>query len=229
MKKLLSSPYTLSISIFLFILCSYWIYKNVKLDDLIGKESSTKISDISDKDSSIEYQILGDDIVKISDSGDTEIVIKGSEVEDLVSISDLSTSPDEKRLCFLVKTIVPTWLYVYDIEEGTLDKVALAKNCLWSPDGNYIAYNNHTTDVSSVDVFILNLESGDIKNLTEGMFTNDYISNFCDIHWENENEISITGEKISISNVTDIEGRGYVFDVKTGQEIYVTSGPLNCE
>lgn len=36
MKKILSSPLTVVFAIIIFLLCSYWIVTNVKLEDLIG-------------------------------------------------------------------------------------------------------------------------------------------------------------------------------------------------
>lgn len=68
MKKLFSSNIIFALSIVIFLACSYWIYKNVTLEDLVGKTSSVEVVPDGDiEDSEISTKDL--DIVK-ADSSD---------------------------------------------------------------------------------------------------------------------------------------------------------------
>ncbi len=219
MKKILSSPYGLLVAGVLFISCTYWIYKNVKLSDLVGKSDITEVSNNIGQDYVKKYEIRDNDVVEIISSNETRIIIKGNKIEGAVSLFDLSVSPDGKKLCFLAQTIVPIWLYVYDIESEIFKKVDLAKNCVWSPDSTYIAYNNHTTDVSQVDVKIYDVEKGEIKNLTRNLTEPDYVRNYSTPIWENGRVITVSYIEFKENNVSNQrEGKNRV-DVITGEEL----------
>jgi hypothetical protein len=174
-----------------FIFSSYWIYKNVKIDDLIGDTSVVTNADIDSKKAKVnEFEIRNNDIVRVLPAGEFETLVNGEDIEGLESVVSLSVSPDSKRLCFLVQTMVPIWMYTFDLGSGELTKIDVATNCYWSPDGNNIAYNNHTTDVSDIDVYLYNFNSGEIENISEDVTPTptDLLKQCQEIYWEdNEN------------------------------------------
>jgi hypothetical protein len=47
MKKIFSSWIGFSVAVVVFLLCTYWIYKNVKLEDLTGSIEIEKVGNKS--------------------------------------------------------------------------------------------------------------------------------------------------------------------------------------
>lgn len=90
--------------------------------------------------------------------------------------SDVSVSPDGTKMCFLAHTVQPVWLFWSKIDGSNVIKVeAVAKNCVWSNDSRKIAFNNQTSDVSQVDVYVYDTQTDKIKNLTESVNQSDTI------------------------------------------------------
>ena len=157
MKRILSSPITLIVSLVIFLGCSYWIVKTVKLEDLIGETNVEEVNDNKNEEVAVKnggYEIRDNNVVNVKSNDTVEMVIKGDDIDGVESLSDITVSPDGKKMCFLVHTVVPVWLYLFDTGNGNLKKVDLANNCYWSPDSRYIAYNNYTTDVSDIRVLV---------------------------------------------------------------------------
>ena len=220
----MASPITLVVSVVIFLGCSYWIFKNVKLEDLIGQTDIGEVSEnVESKEPAVEYnpgtvyEIQGTDIVEVKPEGNTSVIVRGGDINGIESISDLKVSPDGKKLCFLVKTMVPVWLYVYDFDESKLNKIDTGKNCYWSPDSRYIAYNNHTTDVSPIDVLIFDTNSLEIKNLTENIISTDRFIQCNNISWIDGENVSAVCREISMYDVSAESNQSmYTFNVKTG-------------
>ena len=199
MKKFFVSPFGFVFAIVLFILCSFWIYKNVKLEDLVGNSVNSNFKnplrslgkgESNQKDR--KFEIRNNDIVEVISPESVKLIVDGKKIEGMESISDLSVSSDGKYFCFLVHKMVPIWLYVSDVDGKVVKEVDLAKNCVWSPDSRYVAYNNHTTDVSPVNVYIYSLTNGKSTNLTEGYEKEGYFRNYTDIKWISNEEIKST-------------------------------------
>lgn len=168
MNKIFGSIYTFIFAGLLFIGCTYWIYKNVKLDDLIGKNSvPIALKRLEDTTTGHMLEIRNNDIVEVVSPDAVNLIIDGSKIDNMESLSDLTVSPDGKKICFLVHTITPIWLYTANVDGSNIKKIDLAINCVWSPDGTKVSYNNHTTDVSDTNVYVYYLTSGKIRNLTE--------------------------------------------------------------
>ncbi len=160
MKRIISSPFTFLSAGLLFILCTYWIYKNVTLEDLVGRETSKVAPNLSKDQNPEKFEIRNNNVVKVIYPDLFDMVIGGDSIEDMESLSNLSVSPDGRKMCFLVHTIVPIWLYISDYDGNNIKRIDIAKNCAWSPDSKYIAYNNHTTDVSPVDLNVYDVKDG---------------------------------------------------------------------
>lgn len=220
MKRILSSPLTLIITVLAFVWCSYWIVKNVKIQDLIGqtnvgqKDIGTDISSGSNS----KYEIKDNNIVEIISTEDSKILVNGSDIAGLESMSDLSLSPDGNKICFLVNTIVPVWLYVYDIEANELSKVDTAKSCYWSPNSQYVAYNNHTTDVSPINVLVYDTKTEEIKNLSQNIVSTNKFIQCNDPSWVSDDEVASMCREVNLYDVSaDSEEILYTFDINTGE------------
>lgn len=222
-KKLLKI--ILPVSVIVFLLSSYWIYKNVKIEDLIGDSSVSIDGDIVDHQSKFkEFEIKDDDIVLVLSSGEFEILVNGEAIEGLESIVDLSVSPDGKKMCFLVQTMVPMWLYIYDLEKEELIKVDTAKNCYWSPDSRYLAYNNHTTDVSDIDIHMYEFDTGDIENVSKDIIPvpTDLLRQCQETNWVDDNSLQFECQLRKISNFDDYSVIGVNYNLpskKISQEV----------
>lgn len=183
MNKILSSIYTFIFVGILFLGCTYWIYKNIKVSDLIGNSpvivSKKDVDDVVNK----EIEVRNNDIVRVVSPDAVELIVDGGKIEGFESFSDINISPDGKKISFIVHTITPQWLYASDIDGGNLIKIGLGKNSFWSPDSKYIAFNNHTTDVSPIDVYIYSVNSGITKNLTMQFQKVGYFRQYSNISW----------------------------------------------
>jgi hypothetical protein len=69
--------------------------------------------------------------------------------------------------------MVPIWVYIVDVDGQGLVKVDVGRDCVWSNNSTMIAYTDHNTDVSPVDVHTYELASGTITNLTESVQTEE--------------------------------------------------------
>ncbi len=223
----------------IFVICSIWILKNIRpmelINDIVKEKSTeaetqikkTEITKVEKEETGInvedlEISVVDKNIVRKISEDSFEVLVSGEDLEGVESIIDLKLSPNGNRLCFLVQTIVPVWLYTYDIDSENLRKVDIAKNCIWSGDSRYIAYNNHTTDVSPIDVLIYNTESKEIKNLTNNPHDGDYITQCSGIEWVSEDFVvfSCVDRKSSNVDITH-EGEVFKYNVITGKEVSV--------
>lgn len=232
MKKILSSKLTLIITTLVFLSCSYWIFTNIKFTNIIDKVGEAQNIDKNgvNKDTSEEilvedyvenslniFEIKDNKIFKVNSSDSLELILDMSGVDNIEYIGEIFASPDNKKICFTVQTIVPTWLYTFDLETKKLEKIDVAENCFWSPDGRYIAYNNHVTDVSPINVLIYDTEEKNIKNLSENLISTDRFVQCGDIFWLDSNKIKARCSYISMSDaLKDLGEKYYVFDIQNG-------------
>jgi len=228
MKKILSSPLAIVFAIIIFLLSSYWIVTNVKLEDLIGQANVQEVSEIKDnsnvpaKETATvggggSYDIRDNNIVEVVSKDNFKVIVRGEDLEGMESLSGLMVSPDKQKLCFLVNTIVPIWLYVYDFGSGDLSKVDVAKNCFWSPDSRYIAYNNHTTDVSDISVLIYDTDKKVIKDYMKGMTPEGWFMQCSFVDWISSNEMKVSCLRISDTSVSLQDSMGdYFINVLSG-------------
>lgn len=216
MNKILSSIYTFIFVGVLFLGCTYWIYKNIKVTDLIGNSSVSEVNKEKKGVKKIEVEVRNKDIVRVVSPDAVKLVVDGSKIKNFESFSDISVSPDGEKISFIVHTITPSWLYVSDIDGGNLKKVGLGKNCLWSPDSKYVAFNNHTTDVSPIDVYVYNYNSGEVKNLTASLSDPDYFKQFSNIKWLNNEIIESSYTRFPENDLTKVTEGSYKINVITG-------------
>lgn len=229
-KKIFSNLVLLIISSIVFLLSSYWIVKNITLESLIPHKtkeleelSQTSVNEEDECGEGRKFEFKNGDIVEVLIPGVDDFVLKGDEIENMESISNISISPDQKKLCFIVHTIVPKWLYLYDLETGVLDKIDSASNCFWSWNTSYIAYNNHTTDVSPIDVLVYNMKTQKIINLTKNVGSVDWIAQCRNVSWLNDEDIILSCTETKTSDVSTIRnGKTYIFKAETGEILNVS-------
>lgn len=188
--KFITSKFFFALVCIAFLLCSYWIYKNVKVSDLIGNQSSvssvplneTKVSKplvLENRDGNI-VSVLSPDLV--------EMVVDYKKIENAEKIISLSYSNTTNKMCFIVQTITPLWVYVGNTDGTELKQIALASKCEISPDGTKAAFINHVTDVSKTDVYIYDFTNEKTSNLTKSSNRVGYQRNYMEIKW-NENNV----------------------------------------
>lgn len=191
--SLLSSKLTFAFTCVLFIVCSYWIYKNVKLTDLIGTQ--TGVSKTTPKDQggvakkTLKLEIRDGNIAWVLSPDSLKLVVNHSKLEGVERIVSLSYSNKTNKMCFVAETLTPQWMYIANTDGTGIKKVALAVKCEISPDGNYVSFINHTTDVSKRDVYLYDIAKDKITNLTEKSFVEGYLRNYLDIKWVSDKTI----------------------------------------
>ena len=217
----------------IFVICSIWILKNIRpmelINDIVKEKSTeaetqikkTEITKVEKEETGInvedlEISVVNKDIVRKISEDSFEVLVKGEDLEGVESIIDLKLSPNGNKLCFLVETIVPIWLYTYDLETKEVEKIDVGKNCVWSPEGRYIAYNNHVTDVSPINVLIYDTEEKSIRNLSEKLVSTENFLQCQEISWLDERHVSASFKELNFNDVTiDYgENRNIIFDIE---------------
>lgn len=115
-------------------------------------------------------EIIDGSIYRVYKLRKSEVLVSKESYESTSRFIDFEVSPDGQKICFLGETIVPIWLYYGDFDKGlikNIKRIGIASNCVWSNDSQKIAYNNHTTDVSPIDVYVYDLETEEIVNVTK--------------------------------------------------------------
>lgn len=118
-----------------------------------------------------EIKIIDGNVCQVTAPNEVKILVNKDDFqsESISSFDKIKTSPDKTKMCFLGYSPVPVWLYCADIDGSNVVKVGLGKNCVWSHDSQKIAFNNHTTDVSPVDIYVYNSISGNVDNITKSL------------------------------------------------------------
>jgi|GEM_PF-3598433 len=221
MSKILSSVYTFILVGILFLGCSYWIYKNIEFKDLIDSTTipskTSENADINDTNGKINIEVRNSNIVKVVSPTVVEPIISGNEIENFESFSDVSVSSDGKKVCFIVHTITPLWLYVSNIDGSSLRKVDLGKNCIWSPDSKYIAYNNYTSDVSTVSVKIYNFDTGEIKDLIGSHVKSGFIRVYSTPRWTSNTMVEASYSEFLQSNMKNQTFGKSTINIESGE------------
>jgi hypothetical protein len=169
-----------------------------------------------------EIKIVDGNVCQVTASGGVKILVNKQDYqsESISAFDKVATSPDGTKMCFLGHSPVPIWLYSANINGSNVVKVGLSKNCVWSHNSQKIAFNNHTTDVSPVDIYIYDTLSGKTDNLTQSLQSQskaDAIRFYGTPAWsEDDSEIS---SKFVASDMSDQEQMNgvSVINVATGK------------
>lgn len=153
----------------LFFIFSVISGLSILLAGCTNKPSSVNEQQIEKEQSAasqIQIEIIDGSIVQILGDGKNSVLIDKNNFEAIDKFTEVNLSPDKSKICFLGQSMVPIWMFYANIDATNVTKVAVAKNCVWSPDSQKIAYNNHTTDVSPVNVLIYDINKKSNLNLT---------------------------------------------------------------
>lgn len=140
---------------------------SIFLTACINKPPASENQQTSEEEQSPSSKVEIEDgnVIQIN-NGKKSILVNKNDFEEINEFTEVHLSPDGSKICFLGQSIVPIWMFSADANGSNVNKIAVAKNCVWSPDSQKIAYNNHTTDVSPVDVFVYDLSQKSKLNLT---------------------------------------------------------------
>ncbi|MFH1547505.1 MAG: hypothetical protein ABIC57_03390 [bacterium] len=128
-------------------------------------------------------------------SNDREIILVNKEdfeEDGIERFSYVSVSPDGDKMCFLGHTVAPIWGYWSDINGNDVVQVGIAENCIWSSSTEYIAYTNHTTDVSSHNVYLYSLETDESENMTESLIGEEMMRRYEAPEWSQDDSFILS-------------------------------------
>lgn len=213
--SLLTSKVTLVVVILLFSGCTYWIYKNVKLSDLIGTQNVVSVTktktQTSGSEVAIKLEIRNGDILQFLSNDVAKLVVDHKTIPGVENILSVSYSVKTNKMCFIVETLTPEWMYLANTDGTSIQKVALASTCEVSPDGTKVAYINQVTDVSRTDVYLYTFSTGKSVNLTESINNPKYQRNYTKIFWVDDNALTADYKDWLISDYkTSISGTSII-------------------
>lgn len=212
--KIFKSKIIFFFSIVIFLGLSFWIYKNIDFSEVLRVGDTSKTISA---DKSFEVRVSNGNIVKVGEGKKEVILINKKDHEGISEFTKVWVSPDHNNLCFLGQSMVPIWLFVSDSEGNNVVKVDTAKSCTFSPDSTKISYNNHTTDVSPVDVRLYNLESGEKLNLTNHFSSGDIYRVYNTPVWINDVLIESEYERIDFNDFANKTLGISEINVETGE------------
>ncbi len=165
-------------------------------------------------------KIVAGDIYKVYDSAKKELLVSKTDIDDEVieNFVVVTLSPDRSKICFVGQSMVPQWLYYANIDGSGITQIGLGKNCVWSNSSQKIAYNNHTTDVSPVDVLVYDLLLKSTKNYTADVQSTNLIRAYESPVWsENDNEITSKFSSLAMDGTGTTKGGTSMIDLASGQ------------
>ncbi len=148
--------------------------------------------------------ILGNDIYTLSPSGNADKLLfelSAFSNEYVVKFSDIIVSPNNAGFCFLGHLVDgKTNLYAASVGGSGLNKVGIGKNCVWSPDSKYIAFNSYEGPKDFSDVFVYRIKDGNLKNYTEGSAPENTSRNFLAPVWQDSDTLKLGYKEFSLSS-----------------------------
>jgi hypothetical protein len=167
-----------------------------------------------------DVKIIKGDIYKVYESTKNELLISTTDIEDEVieSFITVGLSPDKSKICFVGQSMVPQWLFYANADGSGITKIGLGKNCVWSNNSQKVAYNNHTTDVSPVNVLVYDSALKKTINYTADVQSEDLIRAYGVPVWS-KNDSEITSEFSSMAmDGTGTTSKGVsVIDIESGR------------
>lgn len=140
------------------------------------------------KSNNYEIKIEDGNVVKTMDSGESEILVDKDDYVDINEFLSAYKSPDGENICFIAQMQVPQWLYISDTDGSNVQKIDSAKNCVWSHNSEMIAFTNHTTDVSPINVLMYNLNDDLTTNFTRKVQKDDLYIQYQDPSWSDDDK-----------------------------------------
>lgn len=211
---------------FLISIIGFLVYQNYQLKKALeAKPSPSSIpfpSPTPTPQAEKEIKIIGDNIFRVKASGETEILVNINDpvftTDFIVTLSEVQTSPDKSKICFVGMPPAPDPLVYYsDLNSGEIFKVGWGKNCFWSPDSQKIAFNNYATDVSPVNIFVYDLLSKESRNLTKDAAGEGFIRYYDPPEWIDNTKILTKFTSVDMPNGTSRTEGTSIINVSTGE------------
>ena len=131
---ILSSKLVFALACVLFLVCSYWIYRNVKLSDIIGTQTIENISTKTTSPLTLEtedvskLEIRNGDIVQVLSPDTVKLIVGKSTLEGVLNIISLSYANKAGKMCFIAEMVTPRWMFVGNTDGTALRKVVWLRN-----------------------------------------------------------------------------------------------------
>jgi Tol biopolymer transport system component len=176
-----------------------------------------KIAFISNRDTYFDVFIMN-----AIDGTIIKKLVKGNRTPDFEQLNvvtpGISWAPDESKIALTVKNDGYDAIYIIDVESGNKEilpiKMDGIKRVAWSPDSKYLAFVGHTPTQS--DIYLYNINSKKLTNLTRDIFTDD------DPSWSNDGkEIFFSSDRKNYLNASAIPDTFKVYKFNYNQtDIY---------
>ena len=200
-----------------FIYQKYQLKKNQKVTQSKPYPVVTKSSPTPEK-SLKEIKIIDGNVCQVTISNEIKILVNKNDYqsESISGFDKVIVSPDETKMCFLGYSPVPIWLYSANVDGGNVTKVGLGENCVWSPDSKKIAFNNHVTDVSPIDILIFDIDSTKVENLTKETAPEGFIRYYEIPQWSGDSTtITANFKSVSMPDETQRESGTSIINLLT--------------
>ncbi|HUU40444.1 MAG TPA: hypothetical protein VMW42_05860 [Desulfatiglandales bacterium] len=211
-------PYIILIIIALVIVGIVFVLLN--RNETQKRESSEPWQSEQAGEEAWDVKIIKGDIYKVYESTKNELLVSTTDIKDEVieSFIAVGLSPDKLKICFVGQSMVPQWLFYANIDGSGITKIGLGKNCVWSNNSQKVAYNNHTTDVSPVNVLVYDLALKKTINYTADVQSENLFRAYKVPVWSRDDS-QITSEFSSLAmDGTGTTGKGVsVIDLKSGK------------
>ena len=215
MKKSIALYLTIFISLFFLSACQP---PNNNQDQTSQEQGQTETQPEVKPQTKIE--IKGGNLVAVGENDEAKIIADKNDFEEdsIENFISVETSPDQSKICFIGQSIVPEWLYIADIDGSNVQKITVAQNCVWSHDSQKIAYNNQTTDVSPVDVYVYDLSSQKSTNYTKGDASANKFRSYQQPEWSDDDQnLTSAYTVIDFDNMQKQESGEVSIDLNSGK------------
>lgn len=180
----------------------FFVYQNYRVKKQTSKAQPTpaKFPSPAPKKPSEEIKIIDGNICQVTAPNEIKILVDKNDYqsESISGFDKVIISPDGTKMCFLGYSPVPVWLYYSNIDGSNVFKAGIGENCVWSPDSQKIAFNNHVTDISPIDVLVVDTDSDKVENLTKEVAPEGFIRYYGIPQWSKD-AMTITANFKSVS------------------------------
>jgi hypothetical protein len=167
-----------------------------------------------------DVKIIEGNIYKVYDSGEKELLVSTTDIKDEVieSFIVVGLSPDKSKICFIGQSMVPQWLFYANVDGSGITRIDSGKSCVWSNNSQKIAYNNHTTDVSPVNVLVYDLVLKETKNYTASVQGENLIRAYETPVWaDDDSQITCKFSSLAMDETGTTSKGVSVIDIESGK------------
>jgi hypothetical protein len=191
----------------------YVAYTKGYANSLMSKPTPTAVptglEDIENK-----FTVINDDIYY----NDKLIISHDKFPPDRGGFSDFRLSPDKLKVCFAVWPPAPApSIYISGINGENLTEVPNSgEKCVWSHDSTKIAFTDHMTDISQINIYVYDLNTRVTENISDQSYYDSVVRFYSIQKWSIDDK-KIIGDFGEFNLVDSSDTTGSTeFDLITG-------------